>query len=110
MELKIIKNKKQYEAYLDLVDSMFDKKVKRSTPEGDKLELALLLIKQYENSHFQIPIPDPIDAIRIKMNERGLKNKDLVGKYGSKGYIYISSLKQEKAFNIRTCKNVSSGT
>jgi len=87
MKLKIIKTKKEYEAYLNWVDGMFDKKVKPDTPEGDTLQVALLLIKKYEDEHFPIPTPDPIEAIKIKMQEKGLKNKDLVGKVGSKGYI-----------------------
>jgi len=87
MELKIIKNKKQYQEYLDWVDKMFDKKIKPNTPEGEKLQVALLLIKQYEDAHYPIPVPDPIDAIKLKMQEMGLKNKDLVGIVGTKGYI-----------------------
>jgi HTH-type transcriptional regulator / antitoxin HigA len=87
MELKIIKTKKQYQGYLDWVDKMFDKKVKPNTPEGEKLQVALLLIKQYEDVNYPIPIPDPIEAIKLKMHEMGLKNKDLVGEVGSKGYV-----------------------
>jgi HTH-type transcriptional regulator/antitoxin HigA len=87
MELKIIKNKKQYQESLDWIDKMFDKKVKPDTPEGEKLQVALLLIKQYEDAHYPIPKPDPIEAIKLKMLEMGLKNKDFVGKVGSKGYV-----------------------
>jgi HTH-type transcriptional regulator / antitoxin HigA len=87
MELKIIKTKKQYQAYLDWVDKMFDKKVRYNTPEGEKLQVALLLIKHYEDVNYPIPVPDPIDAIKLKMEEMGLKNKDLVGEVGSKGYV-----------------------
>ncbi len=76
MELKIIKTKKQYEEFLDWVDVLFDKKVKADSLQGDKLQVALLLIKQYEDANFPIPLPDPIDAIRVKMDELGLKNKD----------------------------------
>ncbi len=94
MELKIIKTKKQYEEFLDWVDMLFDKKVKADTILGNKLQVALLLIKQYEDANYPIPLPDPIDAIRVKMNELGLKNKDLVGKVGSKGY--VSSLLNKK--------------
>ena len=94
MELKIIKSKKQYEQYLDWVDVQFDHKVKSTTPQGEKLEVALLLIKQYEDTNYPIPLPDPIDAIKVKMHELGLKNKDLVGKVGSKGY--VSSLLNKK--------------
>jgi len=87
MKLKIIKTKKDYDDSLNWVDKMFDKKAKLNTPEGEKLQIALLLIKQYEDEQYPIPIPDPIEAIKIKMIEKGLKNKDLVGKVGSKGYI-----------------------
>ena len=66
---------------------MFDKKIRPNTPEGEKLQVALLLIKQYEDAHYPIPVPDPIDAIKLKMQEMGLKNKDLVGIVGTKGYI-----------------------
>lgn len=60
MELKIIKNEEQYREYLNWVDTMFDQQISPDTPEGEKLQVALLLIKQYE---------------------------DLVGKVGSKGYV-----------------------
>lgn len=87
MELRPIKTNKQYEDYLEWVDMLFDKKVKPSSPEGQKLQVALLLIKQYEDEHFPIPTPDPLEAIKLKMAEKGLKSKDLVGKIGSKGYV-----------------------
>ena len=103
MELKIIKNKKQYEQVLDWVDVQFDKKVKADTPQGEKLQVALLLIKQYEDANYPIPLPDPIDAIKVKMNELGLKNKDLVGKVGSKGYV-SSLLNKKKPLTLELAK------
>jgi HTH-type transcriptional regulator / antitoxin HigA len=87
MNLKIIATEIEYHQYLDWVDEMFDKKVSPLTPEGEKLEVALLLIKQYEDQHYPIPKPDPIDAIKNKMVDLGLKNTDFVGKVGSKGYV-----------------------
>ena len=95
MELKIIKNKKQYEQFLDWIDVQFDKKVKAGTPQGEKLQVALLLIKQYEDANYPIPLPDPIDAIKFKMDELGLKDKDLVGKVGSKGYVSSLLIKRK---------------
>lgn len=103
MELKIIKTKKQYEQFLDWVDLQFDKKVKADTPQGEKLQVALLLIKQYEDANYPIPLPDPIDAIKIKMEELGLKNKDLVGKVGSKGYV-SSLLNKRKPLTLELAK------
>ena len=87
MRLKIISSNREYEQYLEWVDQLFDKRVSPDSPEGEQLQVALLLIKDYEDKHFPIPRPDPIDAIRSKMNDLGLKNKDLVGKVGSKGYV-----------------------
>lgn len=103
MELKIIKTKKQYEQYLNWVDVQFENKIKANTPQGEKLQVALLLIKQYEDANFPIPLPDPIDAIKVKMNELGLKNKDLVGKMGSKGYI-SSLLNKKKPLTLELAK------
>lgn len=103
MKLKIIKTKKEYETYLDWVDEMFDKKTKINTREGETLQIILLLIKQYEDQHFPIPIPDPIEAIKLKMQEKGLKNKDLVGKVGSKGYV-SALLNKRKPLTLELAK------
>lgn len=75
MELSVIKTDEQYQQYLDWVDEQFDKKIGPDTSEGKKLEVALLLIKQFEDEHYPIPLPDPIEAIKLKMSEMGLKNK-----------------------------------
>ena len=103
MELKIIKNEKEYEQYLKWVNVQFDNKIKSNTPEGEKLQVALLLIKQYEDTKYPIPMPDPIDAIKVKMDELGLKNKDLVGKVGSKGYV-SSLLNKKKPLTLELAK------
>lgn len=103
MELKIIKNEKEYEQYLKWVNVQFDNKIKSNTPEGEKLQVALLLIKQYEDTKYPIPLPDPIDAIKVKMDELGLKNKDLVGKVGSKGYV-SSLLNKKKPLTLELAK------
>lgn len=87
MKLKTIKTKKEYEALLNWVDVQFDKKIRRHSPAGEQLEIALLLIEKYEDEHYPIPYPDPIEAVKLKMKENGWKNKDLVGKIGNKGYV-----------------------
>jgi HTH-type transcriptional regulator/antitoxin HigA len=87
MKLRPIKSDKDYEKLLSWIDEKFDKKVKINSAEGDLVQIALLLIKQYEDQHYLIPPPDPIEAVKLKMEERGLKSKDLVGKIGSKGYV-----------------------
>lgn len=103
MELKIIKTQKQYEEYLDWVDRQFDKKVKPNSPQGEKVQVALLLIKQYEDIHYPIPTPDPIEAIKLKMEEMGIKNKDWIGKVGSKGYV-SALLNKRKPLTLELAK------
>jgi len=103
MELKKIKTKKEYQAYLDWVDELFDKKVKPNSPEGEKLQVALLLIEKYEDEHYPIPLPDAIEAIKLKMQEKGIKSKDLVGKIGSKSYV-SSLLSKKKPLTLEIAK------
>jgi len=103
MKLRPIKSKKDYEAYLEWVDHLFDKKVKPNSPEGEALQVALLLIKVYEDKKYPIPVPDPIEAIKSKMMERGLKNKDLVGKVGTKGYV-SALLSKKKPLTLELAK------
>ena len=103
MELKIIKTKKQYQEYLDWVDKQFDRRIKPNSAEGEKVQVALLLIKQYEDIHYSIPVPDPIEVIKLKMQDLGLKNKDLVGKFGSKGYV-SALLNKRKPLTLELAK------
>ena len=103
MKLKLIKSKKDYNACLEWVDGQFDKKVKPNTPEGEILQVVLLLIKEYEDNHYPIPSPDPIEAIKLKMLEKGLKNRDLVGKVGTKGYV-SAILNKRKPLTLELAK------
>lgn len=103
MKLKSIKSKKDYQIYLDWVDKQFDRKIKPASAEGEILQIVLLLIKQYEDQHYHIPSPDPIEAIKIKMQEKGLKNKDLVGKVGTKGYV-SALLNKKKPLTLELAK------
>ena len=103
MKLKVIKTRKEYQAFLSWVDELFDKKVSPGSAEGEELQVALLLIKQYEDIHFPIPYPDPIDAIKAKMEEKGLRNKDLVGIVGTKGYV-SALLNKKKPLNLELAK------
>ena len=103
MELSVISSNSQDQSYLNWVDEMFDKKVSPKSANGKKLEVALLLIKQYEDKKFSIPLPDPIETIKLRMTELGLKNKDLVGKLGSKGYV-SSLLSGRKPLTLEIAK------
>lgn len=60
---------------------------KERTPEADELALLLVLVKDYEDKHIQIPEVDPIEVIKLKMQERCIKAKDLEPLIGSKGHV-----------------------
>ena len=82
---KVIKTEAQYEATLARVEKIFD--AKPDTPMGDELELLLLLVESYEEKKFPIGPPDPIDALRFRMEQEGLKPKDLIPYIGSKSKV-----------------------
>jgi HTH-type transcriptional regulator / antitoxin HigA len=103
MKLKLIKNNKEYEGMLAWVDKQFDKLPNPDTQAGELLKIALLLIKTYEDEHYPIPTPDAIEAIKLKMEEKGLRNKDLIGKIGSKGHV-SSILNKRKPLTLELAK------
>jgi HTH-type transcriptional regulator/antitoxin HigA len=82
---KILKTETDYNTGLDRTIEIFD--AEPGNPDFDELEMLLLLIKDYEDKHYQIPTPDPIEAIKFKMDEAGLKNKDLMPYIGSEGHV-----------------------
>jgi len=80
MKLKILKTKTDYEKALNRVDTIFD--AKPNTTKGDEFELLSLLIDKYEEEHYPIDLPHPIEAIKFRMDQMGLKQKDLVVCFG----------------------------
>jgi HTH-type transcriptional regulator / antitoxin HigA len=81
LALKPIKDKIQYKEYLKIIDSLID--CEEDSSEEETLELVSILVEDYESKHFPIEAPDPIEAIKIKMEEEGLKKKDLAKYFGS---------------------------
>ena len=85
MKLRPIKTDADYHQALDRLEDIFDAPVE--TPEGEEAEVLSLLIENYEEIHYPIEAPDPIEAIKIRMEELDLKQKDLVGIIGGKGRV-----------------------
>jgi HTH-type transcriptional regulator / antitoxin HigA len=82
---KVIKTTVEHERALARIDELFA--AKPGTPEGDELELLLLLVETYEAKEYPIDLPDPIEAIRFRMEQANLKQKDLIPIFGSKGKV-----------------------
>ncbi|MDD3722628.1 MAG: transcriptional regulator [Lutibacter sp.] len=85
MEIKPIKTEKDYDKALERLELIFD--ATPNSTEGDEAEILSLLIDNYENKHYPIESPDPIEAIKIRMEEMNLKQKDLVGIIGGKSSV-----------------------
>jgi HTH-type transcriptional regulator / antitoxin HigA len=85
MELKPIKTEADYRAALRRVEMIFDAKL--GTPESDELEILGLMVDDYENKHYPIEAPDPIEAIKIRMEEMQLKQVDLIPEIGGKSRV-----------------------
>ena len=87
MEPKIIKTKDQYRAYLSEVERLAADDPAPGTPEGDRLELLAKLVEDYEKQRFPFERPDPISAIQFRMEEQGLRQKDLAPILGGKNRV-----------------------
>ncbi|MGJ3235415.1 helix-turn-helix domain-containing protein [Marivirga sp.] len=85
MTLKLIKTDSEYQEALKRLEEIFDAKI--GTPESDEADILGLLIDEYEKKHYPIEAPDPIEAIKIRMEEMDLKQKDLVGVIGGKSRV-----------------------
>lgn len=85
MEIKPIKTENDYDNALERLELIFD--AAPNSKEGDEAEILSLIIDNYENKHYPIESPDPIEAIKIRMEEMNLKQKDLIGVIGGKSRV-----------------------
>lgn len=82
MEIKPIKTEQDYENALERLEELFDAKL--GSTKGDELEVLSILIDNYEKEHFPIELPDPIEAIKFRMEQMGYTQKDLADVVGLK--------------------------
>lgn len=75
--LKPVKNKKQYEEALERIYSLLQKNIKAGSKESDELEILSILVKEYENIHFPIPKPDPLEAIKFRLEQMEMSESEL---------------------------------
>ena len=104
MKHTIIKTEAQYDAALHRLNEIFD--TDPATEEGQEAELLALLIENYEGQNYIINKPDPIVAIKIRMEEMQLKQKDLIGLIGSKG-IVSEVLNRKRKLTVKMIRNLS---
>lgn len=87
LEPKIIKTDNEYRAYRAVVDRLASADPALGTPDGDRLELFAKLVEDYEKGRFPFRRPGPIEAIRFRMEEQGLRQKDLAPLLGGRNRV-----------------------
>jgi len=88
MKISPIHTKANYKSALAEVSKLVDLDPKAGTPNGDRLEVLSILIEDYESKHFPIDSPNPIDAIRFRIEQNDLTVKDLVPLIGNSNRVY----------------------
>ena len=88
MKIRPIKNEEDYKAALREVSTLFDNEPVPGSEEGDRFEVLITLVEAYEAKHYPIELPDPIEAIKFRMEQAGLTPKDLVPMIGRLNRVY----------------------
>lgn len=84
MKVKPIRTKKEHKAALLRIEELFDLDPKDGSSEADELELLTMVVEEYEDIHHPVPPPDPIEAIKFRLDQMGLSEKDLDKWLGSR--------------------------
>ena len=106
MEIRPIKTEADYEAALEEIERLFD--AAPDTPEGDRLEVLTTLVEAYEEKHYAIPLPDPVEAIQYHMESRGLTRRDLESYIGSRGRV-SEILSRKRSLSIEMIRRLHAG-
>lgn len=88
MEIRPIRTEADYEAALKIASRLVELDPEIDTPEGDHLDVLSILIQAYEAKNFPIDLPDPIEAIKFRMDQAGLTAKDLEPMIGRRNRVY----------------------
>lgn len=88
MEIRPIRTEDDYKAALREVSAYFDNEPSPGSTEGDRFEVLLTLVEAYETKHYPIDLPDPVEAIKFRMEQAGLTPKDLVPSIGRLNRVY----------------------
>jgi HTH-type transcriptional regulator/antitoxin HigA len=106
MDIQPIKSKADYESALLETEKLWD--AKKGTPEGDKLDILIMLIEAWEDAHDPIGFPDPVEAIKFHMEQTGMTRKDLESYIGPKQRV-SDVLNRKRPLSLKMTRNLSTG-
>lgn len=103
MDIHPIKNERDYQKALTEIERLWG--ADEGTKDGDKLDVLLILVEDYENKHHQILPPDPVEAIKFRMEQMNLSRKDLEPYIGSRGRV-SDVLSHRRGLSINMIRNL----
>jgi HTH-type transcriptional regulator/antitoxin HigA len=104
MDIRLIKTKDDYQQALKRLEEIFDAPI--GTVESDEADVLGLLIDDYEKKYYPIEAPDPIEAIKIRMEEMQLKQRDLVDEIGGKNRV-SEILNRKRKLTLKMVRNLA---
>ena len=102
----LLENKNDYDAALARIEELMDANPASKTPAGKELKLLIYLVEKYEDERYPVSMPDPIEAIKTRMEDLGLQMKDLVDSIGDKGTV-SKVLNRRIPLSLRMIRNLS---
>ena len=108
MDIRPIHTEADYQAALSEVSAYFDNEPEPGTPEGDRFEVLLTLVEAYEARQYPIDLPDPVEAIKFRMEQEGLTPRDLEPFIGPSGRV-SEVLNRRRPLSLRMVKRLHDG-
>lgn len=105
MNIHPIRTESDYKAALSELSAYFENEPEPGTEDGDRFDILATLVEVYETKHFPIEAPDPIEAIRFRMEQGGLTAKDLVPSIGQQNRVY-EVLNRKRGLTIEMIRNL----
>jgi HTH-type transcriptional regulator/antitoxin HigA len=104
MNLKPIKTDADHEAALKEIERLWD--AEAGTPDGDRLEILTTLVEAYEEVHFPMDMPDPVEAIKFRLEQQGEDKKALIGIIGNRTRVY-EVLRRDRALSLTMIRQLN---
>lgn len=106
MDVRPIRDDEGYENALAEIERLFD--AQPGTPQGDRLEVLSILVEAYEDQHYPVPLPDPIEAIQYHLESRGLSRRDLEPYIGTRARV-SEILNRRRPLTLRMIQKLEAG-
>ena len=106
MDIHPVRTEADYQAALAEIDQLFDSAPE--TPAGKRLDVLVTLVESYEEQHYSIPMPDPIEAIKYAMESRGLSRRDLEPYLGSRARV-AEVLNRKRPLSLEMIRRLHTG-